>query len=72
MCLLNHKTTCSPSPTYTVIPVALVHGPSDTVDTGFHGLGTLRDEHGKVVSKKGVLQQGKWKDDKLVESRPVV
>ena len=54
------------------ITVALVHGPSGTIDTGFHGLGTLRDEHGMVVTKKGVLQQGRWKDDKLIESRPVV
>ena len=52
--------------------MALVHGPSGTIDTGFHGLGTLRDEQGVVVTKKGILQQGRWKDDKLIESRPVV
>ena len=33
--------------------VALVRGPSGTMDTGFYGLGTLRDEHGIVVTKKG-------------------
>ena len=55
------------SNTCTII-VALVHGPSGTVDTGFHGLGTLRDEHGMVVTKKGVLQQGRWKVNRITTS----